>query len=118
MNSFADDSYERISRLRAGQDLLFFISFHRYVKQTSLLAQFARERGLTVGVLTDTAFSPVAKLADHILLAPNKAPFFSYVSAMAVINALLSTFAREVGEDIRNAFEKQNGMLLENGIFI
>jgi DNA-binding MurR/RpiR family transcriptional regulator len=118
MNSFADDSFERISRLRSTKDLVFFISFHRYVRQTTLLAKFARESGLTVVALTDTAFSPVAKLADPFLLAPNNAPFFSYINAMAILNALLSSFARGVGKDVREAFEKQNGMLLEKGIFI
>lgn len=118
MNSSADDSYEKLSRMKSGDDVAFFISFHRYVRQTTRLAEFAHGKKLNVTVLTDTPYSPVAKMADHILLASNDAPFFSYVSAMMVLNTLLSSYARVVDEDIRVAFDKQNEMLLSKGVFI
>jgi len=118
MNSFADDAYERILRLDPASDSLFVISFHRYVKKTTELAQFARKRGVAVLALSDSPYSALSRLADHALLAPNKASFFSYVSAMTVLDCLLSSYAKGVGGHVRSSFEDQNKILLENDVFV
>lgn len=85
----------RMSRLSQG-DVLLTISVPRYSMEAVTLARFARERGAHVMALTDKAASPLAGVADTVLLAPAQHSVLShsYVSIFAVIEALLERVVR------------------------
>jgi DNA-binding MurR/RpiR family transcriptional regulator len=73
-------------------DVLLAISVPRYSMDAVKLARAARERGATIIALTDQVSSPLASVADHVLLAPAQHPVIShsYVSIIAVIEELLA----------------------------
>lgn len=85
----------RMSRLAEG-DVVLAISVPRYSVDIVTLARFARERGAGVVALTDSASSPLVGVADTALLAPasHSVLSHSYVSVLAVIEALLARVVR------------------------
>jgi DNA-binding MurR/RpiR family transcriptional regulator len=66
------------------------------LRDTVALARFARERGAHVIVLTDAPESPLASVADTVLLAPAAHPVMSSsaLCAVAVIEAVASAVMR------------------------
>ena len=60
--------FEQVLRVGPG-DVLFGISFPRYSKRTLSAMKYARDRGARVIALTDSQLSPLARVADHVLLA-------------------------------------------------
>ncbi|QTX33100.1 MurR/RpiR family transcriptional regulator [Aminithiophilus ramosus] len=116
-NASVDDAQERLEDLD-GECLLLAVSFHRYYRQTRDLVKTAREAGVFVTALTDDLKSPLVPLADALLLAPNRAPFYSYVPAMALLNALVAGYARDLNLSSREVFEKRSRMLLEKDVYV
>ena len=115
--SGAEDAYERLEDASTS-DVLLVITFQRYARSSYRLAQFAAERSVKIIALTDVPTSPVSGFADVTLFAPSKAPFFSYVAPMAILDALIWGFSRERSEDIAAILEKRQQMLLEQKVFI
>jgi DNA-binding MurR/RpiR family transcriptional regulator len=74
------------------QDRLIAITFPRYASDVVSLARYAKDRGAGVIAITDSAASPLAPLADAMLLAPSDHPTLSssMVAAMAVIETLIA----------------------------
>ena len=60
--------FEQVLRVGPG-DVVFGVSFPRYSKRTLSAMQYARDRGARVIALTDSRLSPLARVADHLLLA-------------------------------------------------
>jgi len=85
----------RMTRLGEG-DVVLAITVPRYSSDIVTLARFARERGAHVVALTDSASSPLVGVADTALLAPasHSVLSHSYVSVLAVIEALLARVVR------------------------
>lgn len=78
--------------LRIGPDDVFFgISFPRYSKRTLSAMKYAGDRGACVIALTDSQLSPLARVADHALLAHSDMASFvdSLVAPLSVVNALI-----------------------------
>lgn len=73
-------------------DVLVAISLPRYADDALRLTGYARSRGATVIAITDSLASPLASLADHVLLAPAQHPVLpsGTVAALLVIEALVS----------------------------
>ena len=74
------------------EDTVFAISYPRYSSGTIKAAEFARRRGASVAVLTDSEKSPIASLADAVLTAKSEMVSFvdSLVAPMSVINAIIA----------------------------
>jgi DNA-binding MurR/RpiR family transcriptional regulator len=74
-------------------DVLIAITFPRYAKDVVNLTRYARDRGAKVFALTDSAASPIAPLADMMLIAPSDHPTLSssMTGAVAVIETLVAT---------------------------
>ena len=97
--------FEQVLRVGPG-DVLFGISFPRYSKRTLSAMQYARDRGAKVIALTDSQLSPLARVADHLLLARSDMASFvdSLVAPLSVINALIVGMSRR--DEIEHTFNK------------
>ena len=82
--------FEQVLRVGPG-DVLFGISFPRYSKRTLSAMKYARDRGARVIALTDSQLSPLARVADHVLLARSDMASFvdSLVAPLSVILSLI-----------------------------
>ncbi len=97
--------FEQILRIGPG-DLLMGISFPRYSRRTLSAMRYAVDRGAQVIALTDSRVSPLAKVADHVLLAGSDMAGFvdSLVAPLSVVNALLVAVGMRRKEEIEQAF--------------
>lgn len=116
-NACVDDAYERLEE-RGRNDVVFAISFHRYYRRTLELVAFVRERDIPIISLTDSLRSPLAPLASVLLLAPNRAPFYSYVVPMVILNGIVAAYAKKVHLSSREIFLQRSKTLLEKGIYV
>ena len=99
--------FEQVLRVGPG-DVLFGISFPRYSKRTLSAMKYARDRGARVIALTDSQLSPLARVADHVLLARSDMASFvdSLVAALSVINALIVAVGMSRRDEIEQTFNK------------
>lgn len=74
--------------------VLLAVGLPRYASELMDALEFARRRGLTVVALTDHVLSPVARLADHVLLVP--APPMKFIGHLAAPAAMLNILVSEV----------------------
>ncbi len=86
----ASEIFEQLLRIGKG-DVLLGISFPRYSKRTLSAMQYSKDRGACVVALTDSQLSPLARVADHVLLARSDMASFvdSLAAPLSVINALI-----------------------------
>ncbi|QNP47395.1 MurR/RpiR family transcriptional regulator [Diaphorobacter aerolatus] len=94
-------------------DLLIAICFPRYITDTILLAQTARERGVRVLALTDGPQSPIAAFADCCLYAQTENYYAanSEASILALIEALASAVALQANESVQSAAQMTESVL-------
>ena len=94
--------FEQVLRVGPG-DVLFGISFPRYSKRTLSAMKYAR-----VIALTDSQLSPLARVADHVLLARSDMASFvdSLVAPLSVINALIVAVGMSRRDEIEHTFNK------------
>ena len=99
--------FEQVLRIGPG-DVLFGISFPRYSKRTLSAMQYARDRSAKVIALTDSQLSPLARVADHLLLARSDMASFvdSLVAPLSVINALIVAVGMSRRDEIEHTFNK------------
>ena len=99
--------FEQVLRIGPG-DVLLGISFPRYSKRTLSAMQYARDRGARVIALTDSQLSPLARVADHVLLARSDMASFvdSLVAPLSVINALIVAVGMSRRDEIEQTFNK------------
>ena len=99
--------FEQVLRVGPG-DVLFGISFPRYSKRTLSAMKYARDRGARVIALTDSQLSPLARVADHVLLARSDMASFvdSLVEPLSVINALIVAVGMSRRDEIEQTFNK------------
>lgn len=99
--------FEQVLRVGPG-DVLFGISFPRYSKRTLSAMKYARDRGARVIALTDSQLSPLARVADHVLLARSDMASFvdSLVAPLSVVNALIVAVGMSRRDEIEHTFNK------------
>ena len=85
---------EAIRTFRKG-NLFVAVGLPRYQRDTVVLTEEARKRGCQIIAITDSVFSPLAKLSDLALLAScsSLSYFNSYVAAFGIVNGLLTQVA-------------------------
>ena len=103
----ASEIFEQVLRIGPG-DVLVGVSFPRYSKRTLSAMQYARDRGARVIALTDSHLSPLARVADHLLLARSDMASFvdSLVAPLSVINALIVAAGMSRRDEIEHTFNK------------
>jgi DNA-binding MurR/RpiR family transcriptional regulator len=74
-------------------DVLIAITLPRYTTDAVSLTRYARDKGAATIVITDSPASPLAALADELLLAPAEHPVLSssMVTALAAIEMIIAT---------------------------
>ena len=110
--------FEQVLRVGPG-DVLFGISFPRYSKRTLSAMKYARDRGARVIALTDSQLSPLARVADHVLLARSDMASFvdSLVAPLSVINALIVALGNRMNKDLAETFEELEDIWDRYGVF-
>ncbi len=89
-------------------DVMIAISFPRYSKRIVNAVEYAHNAGADVISLTDSHQSPIAGVADQLLLARSDLVSFvdSLVAPLSIINAIIVAVSRKKMDDIRVRFEK------------
>ena len=84
------EMFEQMFRI-GKEDVCIAISFPRYSKQTVKALRFASDRKAKTIAITDTAKSPIAPLADHLLIARSSMASVvdSLTAPLSLINALI-----------------------------
>lgn len=90
----AGDAFDRLDRADASWTVVGF-SVPRYTRATAELLGFARDRGARTVALTDSAVSPLGRLADVTLtcVTAMDAFFESFTAPLSVVNALVLAVA-------------------------
>lgn len=103
----ASEIFEQLLRIEPG-DVLLGVSFPRYSKRTLSAMQYARDRGAQVIALTDSQLSPLARVADHVLLARSDMASFvdSLVAPLSVVNALIVAVGMSRRDEIERTFNE------------
>ena len=81
-------------------DALLAISVKPYTRTAVEIARYAARRGVAVVAITDSAVSPLARLAGAAILVPTESPsfFHTVTPAFAVVEALAALLAAAGGE--------------------
>ncbi len=101
------EMFEQIMRIREG-DVFIGITFPRYSKRTVNAARFAKKNGAKVIAITDSDLSPIAEIADHLLLARSDMASFvdSLVAPLSLINALIVAIGIRKKDEISSIYER------------
>ncbi|SIP98334.1 transcriptional regulator, RpiR family [Paracoccus thiocyanatus] len=88
----------------AADDVLLAISVNPYARHSLELTQAAREKGMGIVAITDSEVSPLASLADELVLCTTQSPIFFHTLAPAlavseVLCGLLATRDRDAALD-------------------
>jgi len=109
---------DHAARLSAG-DALIAISLAPYTRATVEAVEVAQRRGATIFALTDSAVSPLARAARHVLLFRTAGPsFFSTMAgALALAEMLVARLAASGGRAVIKRLERTDNALREAGAY-
>ncbi|MBE6606844.1 MAG: MurR/RpiR family transcriptional regulator [Ruminococcaceae bacterium] len=105
--SGGSEIFENIMRI-TNRDVMIGISFPRYSKRCINAVQFAKTQGAHIIALTDSSISPIASLADSLLLAESDMASFvdSLVAPLSIINAIIVAAAMKKKDDVAMTFKR------------
>jgi DNA-binding MurR/RpiR family transcriptional regulator len=88
-------------------DALFAVSVAPYTRLTLQAAEYARAHGAAVVALTDSAHSPLALLADEVIVVRTETPsfFHSMTPAFAAVEALSALMTARIGSPALKAIK-------------
>lgn len=90
--------FERILRFKP-EDILFITTFHPYSSKTLEAAEYARNRGIRIILLTDYLVCPIAQYADLVLKVEPSRLQYSIVPAIAMIETIIIELGRRTAND-------------------
>jgi DNA-binding MurR/RpiR family transcriptional regulator len=101
-------------------DVLFVISVKPYVRHTIEASKFAKARGTRVIALTDSEISPLASLADEIVLVRTETPsfFHTMAPAFAAVECLAALIAARRGRKALTALDESEQQLTAFGTYL
>ena len=99
--------FEQMMRIGSG-DVFIGMTFPRYSKRTLAAATFAKSNGAKVIAITDSSSSPIAQIADYVLLAKSDIASFvdSLVAPLSLINALIVAIGIEKKDEIAGTYAR------------
>ena len=118
VQSGAAGTFDQIFRV-GPEDVVFAICFPRYSELALKTIRFARDRGAAVIGLTDSELSPLARVAECVLLVHNEMISFvdSLAAPMSMLNALILACARKKGTDVSASFSELEHIWEQFSIF-
>lgn len=111
---FADD----LRHARSGDTLVIF-SYHPYAREAISAVKFARENGLRIIAITDSAVSPVARQASVTIIVSTTTPsiFPSVVPALSIAQTLVAMLIARAGRQSLKEIEKSEAQLHEFAVY-
>lgn len=98
----------------SSEDCGLFFSLSRYYKSDLRLAKLCRERGAFLIVVTDSILSPMAELADVLLIVEDKQmSFFNSTAAVNMISEYLVTKVAQQRTEYYQETAKERDLLTE-----
>jgi DNA-binding MurR/RpiR family transcriptional regulator len=103
----------------SAKDALLAVSLAPYATSTHSATGFAHNAGAKVVAITDTEFSPVARLASVTILVSTESPsFFDTISpALAAAEVLVALIASRAGPDVPKKVRQHEKRLRDSGVF-
>lgn len=100
-------------------DALVALTFQPYRAETMAAARLGRRKGATVIGVTDSATSPLARLSDHLLVAPTHTPQFfqSHAAVTALMEGLLAVMVARAGDAAQARIEAFHKERLAAGLY-
>lgn len=107
IGSSGSEIFENIMRI-TDKDVMIGISFPRYSKRSINAVQYAKSQGAHIIALTDSSISPIAELADSLLLAESDMASFvdSLVAPLSIINAIIVAAGMKKKDEVSNTFKR------------
>ena len=101
------EMFEQIMRIGV-DDVFIGISFPRYSKRTVQASHYARTNGAKVIAITDSMQSPIAEVADHVLMARGDMVSFvdSLVAPLSLINALIVAVGLRKRDEVSRTYAR------------
>ncbi len=114
----ASEIFEQLLRVGSG-DVVVGVSFPRYSKRTVKAMEFARDRGAQVIAITDSEASPLADIAQRLLLAKSDMVSFvdSLVAPLSLVNALIVAIARAKKQELAQNLEELEHIWAEYEVY-
>jgi DNA-binding MurR/RpiR family transcriptional regulator len=105
--SSTSEVFEQILHI-GPEDVFIGASFPRYSRRTVKAMQYASAQGAKVIAITDSEASPLARIADHTLMAKSDMASFvdSLVAPLSLVNALIVAVGRKMDRELSATFEK------------
>lgn len=96
-------------------DCLVAISFWRQMKHDVLAAEYCRKRGIVTVAIADSAFSPLARVAEHTLIVPTETISFfqSVTTAISGVYGILAELQRLGGQRVDEAMATAEALFQE-----
>lgn len=111
-----NDDLSIVLQYVAKEDVLFAIGYPKYTKFTIQVLDFFKEAGAQTIALTDSLASPLAKRADHVILAKNRLKIY-FVTTLTILNTLLVMISRNNPEAHIKLFEEENAVTKELDVY-
>jgi DNA-binding MurR/RpiR family transcriptional regulator len=107
-----------LNGLRQG-DVLVVINMWRPMRELVAAAEYARDCGVTVVALTDMRKSPLATVANHVLVVPSEGVSFfqSVTAATSVVYGLLAGMEASQPERTREVIRRTQQLWQDIGVY-
>ncbi|SJZ78133.1 transcriptional regulator, RpiR family [Enhydrobacter aerosaccus] len=94
-------------------DVLLAVTLNPYVRETVATARFAKSRGAKVVAITDSTVSPLAVIADRVVVVGTETPsfFHTVTPAFAVVECLAALVAARRGKETLSALSESEKQL-------
>ena len=111
--------YETMLRI-SDKDMCIGISFPRYSSKAVEALSFARSKGAYVTAITDSMFSPIAELADSVLVARSDMASFadSLAAPLSLINALRVGAGLRRKDEVYERLDQLEGIWKSHKVYI
>ena len=111
--------YETMLRI-SDKDMCIGISFPRYSSKAVEALSFARSKGAYVTAITDSMFSPIAELADSVLVARSDMASFadSLAAPLSLINALIVGAGLRRKDGVYERLDQLEGIWKSHKVYI
>ena len=111
--------YETMLRI-SDKDMCIGISFPRYSSKAVEALSFARSKGAYVTAITDSMFSPIAELADSVLVARSDMASFadSLAAPLSLINALIVGAGLRRKDEVYERLDQLEGIWKSHKVYI